>query len=306
MAQKPPSRERLDWAAEHAGGPVIAWQALREGGAPWLLELRDAPPVVLRVLSDGAEPARESARVETTALRIAAEAGLPVPRVLAEREEEGRALLLIEARSGSSRIPERPGPGRLEALGAIAARVHAVAAPEGLPLRTRPIAGVDFDELRRSAPPQELLVRAEEAVAAAADRIAAAPAGFVHGDLWQGNVLFDGDALSAVLDWDCAGAGPAGVDLGSLRCDAAITFGPEAAAGVLAGWEAAAGRPAEDVALWDVVAALSTPPDLAWFVEAIRDQGRPDLTHELLLERRDAFLREALEALPLSASPAPP
>jgi len=32
------------------------------------------------------------------------------------------------------------------------------------------------------------------------------------------------------------------------------------------------------------------PPDLGWFVETIRAQGRPDLTRELLIERRDAFL----------------
>jgi hypothetical protein len=38
------------------------------------------------------------------------------------------------------------------------------------------------------------------------------------------------------------------------------------------------GRPAEDVAYWDAVAALSTPPDMGWFAKAIADQGRRDLT----------------------------
>jgi hypothetical protein len=59
-----------------------------------------------------------------------------------------------------------------------------------------------------------------------------------------------------VLDWDCAGVGPAGIDLGSLRCDAAWCHGIEAA-----------------------------------------EQGRPDLTGEVMIERRDAFLDAALTRL---------
>jgi hypothetical protein len=87
------------------------------------------------------------------------------------------------------------------------------------------------------------------------------------------------------------------VDLGSLRCDAALCFGTAAAAEVLRGWEEAAGRAAADVAYWDTVAVLATPPDLGWFPAAIAGQGRPDLDRALLLERRDSFLREVLEHL---------
>jgi hypothetical protein len=50
-----------------------------------------------------------------------------------------------------------------------------------------------------------------------------------------------------VLDRDCAGVGPAGIDPGSLRCDAAWCHGVEAAEHILRGWEAEAGRPASDV-----------------------------------------------------------
>jgi hypothetical protein len=34
-----------------------------------------------------------------------------------------------------------------------------------------------------------------------------------------------------------------------------------------------------------------------WFVGAIAGQGRPDLTREILVERRDDFLRDALRRL---------
>lgn len=122
--------------------------------------------------------------------------------------------------------------------------------------------------------------------------------GLVHGDLWHGNTMWDSGALSGLIDWDMAGVGPAGVDLGSLRCDAALCFGIEAADHVLAGWEEEADRSAENVAYWDAVAALASPPDMGWFVKAISDQGRPDLNDRpLMTARRDAFLQQALSRL---------
>jgi len=121
--------------------------------------------------------------------------------------------------------------------------------------------------------------------------------GLVHGDLWHGNTLWDDGRLTAVLDWDCAGVGPAGIDLGSLRCDAAWCHGVEAAGHVLRGWEAEAGRPASDVPYWDAVAALASPPDMGWFPVSMSAQGRPDLTREVMLERRDAFVDAALSRL---------
>src|SRR5207245_10190033 len=134
--------------------------------------------------------------------------------------------------------PGRPRE-RLRTLGRLAAALHAVPlASRGAALfwRERPISSVDFDALRRRSPRRPLLEEAEARV-----REHRAPSGrasvFVHGDLWQGNALWRGDELAGLVDWDCAGAGAPGVDLGSLRCDAAVCFGLAAAGDVLAGWE---------------------------------------------------------------------
>jgi hypothetical protein len=70
-----------------------------------------------------------------------------------------------------------------------------------------------------------------------------------------------------------------------------------AAGHILRGWEAEAGRPASDVPYWDAVAALASPPDMGWFPVSMAAQGRPDLTREVMLERRDAFLGAALGGL---------
>jgi aminoglycoside phosphotransferase (APT) family kinase protein len=278
------------------GAAVAGVRGLRDGGSPWLLRLErggQAREVVLRV--GGADPG--PLRTEVAALGLAAAHGIAAPRLLAADLGGDPPVVLVERLAGSSTIPGERPPARLRALGLVAAALNAVSLEAGgdLPWRTRPITTVDFAALRRQAPPRPLLEAAEAAVAGPPPD---GPAGLVHGDLWQGNALWAaGDALSGLIDWDCAGAGPAGVDLGSLRCDAALCFGIEAADDVRAGWEEAAGRPAPAVAYWDAVAALSSPPDLGWFVGAIAGQGRADLPREVLIGRRDAFLRAAMATL---------
>lgn len=281
--------------AEHTldAGPITDWRGLREGGSPWLVTTAGtasmpARTAVLRI-GDGDNPAETE--LEAAALQIAGKGGIAVPDVIGVRLDGDRPLLLISAVDGSSAMPQTADAHRLRALGTMAAKLHAVPARRNLPIRTRPIETVDFAALRRTSEPDALLRRAEDIVASIA---VPAASGFVHGDLWQGNVLWDDGRLAALIDWDCAGIGNAGVDLGSLRCDVALCYGGDAADVVLAGWEAESGRPADDRSYWDVVAALSTPPDLGWFVTAIGDQGRSDLSREVLRERRDEFLEAAL------------
>ena len=51
------------------------------------------------------------------------------------------------------------------------------------------------------------------------------------------------------------------------------------------------------MAHWDVVAALSTPPDMAGWLPALAGQGRADLNAQTVTDRRDAFLRSARRQL---------
>jgi aminoglycoside phosphotransferase (APT) family kinase protein len=297
--------ELLGWAvhalAEGPGDVAAPAVGLREGGSPWRIELATGQAGVLRVL-----PASAAVRLRTelAALEHAAAHGLPVPRVLAADPDgavvAGTIAVLTTVLPGTSHTPGAAPPlARFRALGAVAATIAAVPAPPvstALPERTRSIPDVDFAALRRAAPERPLLVAAEEVVAEQVPP--PRPPVFVHGDLWQGNTLWDADGgLTGIVDWDSAGVGPAGIDLGSLRCDAATSSGARAAAAVLAGYERVLGRPADDVAYWDVVAALCTPPEVGWFVDAVRDQGRTDLDQPTLLRRRDAFLRAALDRL---------
>ncbi len=65
--------------------------------------------------------------------------------------------------------------------------------------------------------PRELAARVERLAAALPERLPATPApALLHGDLWGGNVLVDGDAVSALVDPACY-YGHAEVDIAMLH-----------------------------------------------------------------------------------------
>lgn len=303
-----PMAGALRWAARAvaSNARVTDVQGLRAGAGPWLIRFEGSGAVgtaVLRIGEVNDRSARNGLATEVAALLMAERHALPTPRLIAADlagEEFGAVAVLITALPGSSRIPRAPSPDRMRALGGAAAALHAVAAdpaPE-LPFRRWPmdVSDTGFATGRHELGAAAVLVEAEE-------RMARTPVPrertvFVHGDLWQGNTMWVGDAFAGLIDWDCAGVGSAGVDLGSLRCDAAILAGGPAAERILDGWQETAGRQAENVAYWDVVAALSAPADMADWLPAIHDQGRTDLSVATATRRRDAFLRSALDRLP--------
>jgi len=281
-----PSEQSVTWAESTIGSSVVASRGLREGGAPWLLRFGDGSEAVLR--TGGAFD------TDVAALRLAAAHGVPVPGLLAV----GDGLMLLSVVRGTSAIPVETTPERLAAYGAAGAlllSIH-VTPTAALPLRHRPLELEDFALVRadNGAPP---LLRAADAALARLPEPTAETV-LVHGDLWQGNTMWHDNELTAILDWDCAGAGHPGIDLSGMRLDAALMFGVDAADFVLDGWQRQAGRPAADLVYWDIVAALSTPTDFRERWEAtIQDQGRPDLTAALLNARRDEFLAGALDRL---------
>jgi aminoglycoside phosphotransferase (APT) family kinase protein len=294
----------LSWAAQvvGAGARVVAVKGLRAGVGPWRLRLDHggkAVEAVLRV-GDTDTASRQRLATEAAALVLAEGHRLAAPRLLAvdlDGNTAGRPALLMTVLAGSSTIPAVASAARLRALGAAAARLHAVAIVprRDLPLRVRPLADVDFAAERRATGSSPLLDAAEERLYEMPMPQGATV--FVHGDLWQGNTLWAGERCVGMVDWDAAGAGDCGIDLGTLRCDAAIMFGLPAAAEVLEGWRWASDQAADDVAYWDLVAALTTPTGMATWLPVAHEHGRVDLDAATLNDRRDVFLRAALEQL---------
>ncbi|GIF73353.1 aminoglycoside phosphotransferase family protein [Asanoa siamensis] len=259
---------------------VRAVRSLHGGESPWWIDLA-APDgsrraVVLRAPSSRITP--DQIATNAVALVVAGSHGLPAPRLLAA-DLEGTPATLETVVPGSSTWPAVPSIDLLLSAGAAIARVHAVPPSPGLPFRPRPIAVDDFAGDRRAGrlPTTPLLRSADARIQAM--RAPDGPVVLVHGDVWPGNTLVRGGIVHALIDWKTAGVGNPGVDLGELRKQVAIGYGDAAPGHVLAGWERAGGRPAEDVPYWDAVAALNTPTVLY----------SPTATL-----RRDAFLRRAI------------
>jgi aminoglycoside phosphotransferase (APT) family kinase protein len=220
------------------------------------------------------------------ALEVAQSHELAAPRLLAG-DLDGRAAgvpaTLETFVDGSTAWPGALSVPRIRAAGAALAQVHAiplVPRPD-LPLRTRPIATDDFARDRRQGVmvTSPLLRTADEWIQGIDQ-----PRGttvFVHGDVWPGNMAWISDTSCTLIDWKTAGAGDPGVDLGELRKQIAITYDHKAIDGVVDGWEEATGKSADNVAYWDVIAALNTPTDLG----------------PVITKKRDAFLQDALERL---------
>src|ERR671937_390127 len=241
------------------------------------------------------------------ALRLAETHGLAAPRLIAadlDGRASGTVATLETFLSGSSDLPPMVSAARLREAGAAVAKVHAVVVESqaDLPYRPRPCAVDDRAAERRRGwmPTTPLLQQADEQVRS--HRVPAAPSVFLHGDVWGGNMLWEGDRCVALIDWKTAGRGDPGVDLGSLRMQMALQYGQDAPADVLEGWQRQAGRAAIAVPYWDAVAALNTPTVIhGEWVPGFAGDGSP-LDAAAVTERRDAFLRAALDQLPARIS----
>ncbi len=297
-----PPPEVLAWAVGVLRSPVVGWRALpqTDEAGPWRVDLGDEPLPTRAVIRLGT-PGDPGLATEVAALGVCAMTGVPAPRVLAvdvSGDEATRPVLVQSWVTGESRVPGPGEPTRGRELGRVAARIHAVAMgpTEHLPHRASSLATVPFAELPVPEPFVGLLAEATAAVAATP--LPEGPTGLVHGDLWQGNTVWDDDEHVGTLDWDHAGVGHPLVDLGSLRWDLAVLAG-EGHDDVVRGWEEASGRrlAPEDVARADLVAVLASPPDLALWLPNFHAQGRTDLTLDVVTARRDAFARRALEQL---------
>ena len=286
-----------------AAATSVSVSQLRSERPPWLVEVDVRGERVRAVLKAGAD-VQPDLLTEVAALAAAASAQLATPRLIAadlSGADAGVPAMLLTYVEGETLVPLVMQPARLHAAGVAASTIHRVslAASAELPVRHRHMPWIDFAAERRSGryPTTPLLDLGDRVLRDAGFPCLGDAPVLVHGDLWLGNLVWRGDDVVATIDWEAAGSGDPGVDVGSLRLDAALMYGAAAADAVAAGWIEGSGRTLDNLPAWDVVAALNTPADMADVVPSLAEAGRSDLDGSTLDARRDEFLRAALDAL---------
>jgi aminoglycoside phosphotransferase (APT) family kinase protein len=266
MTAPPPGA--LAWAASFSGPQTMAYVESRLAGgthaATHLIRTTSpAAEAVLRRFPPGDDAAAREAAVLTALDGLD---GL-APRLLAA-DPSGQAF--GEPATLLTRLPGRAEitPARPRQLGRTLARIHAT--------------------------PVERLGGLRE--------IIAGPPVLAHNDYWSGNVLWEGDTLTGVVDWSGAGRAPRGYDVSWCRLDLVLIHGPATADEFLAAYEDAAGRRVPDLVSWDLYALESSRERVETWLPNYHDLGRTDLTAADLRDRHTAWTRARSAA---AAGPGP-
>jgi aminoglycoside phosphotransferase (APT) family kinase protein len=123
------------------------------------------------------------------------------------------------------------------------------------------------------------------------------PPRLLHGDFWPGNIIWRGDAIVAVIDWEDAALGDPLADVATTRLDLLWGFGPETTAAFTDHYLSLMPVDLTALPIWDLVAALRPAGSLAAWATDWVDFGRPDVTEETMRAAHARFVDEALGAL---------
>jgi aminoglycoside phosphotransferase (APT) family kinase protein len=117
---------------------------------------------------------------------------------------------------------------------------------------------------------------------------------FLHRDFHPGNVLFDGSAISGVVDWVETSWGPPDLDVAHCSTSLALLHGLEAVEAFRAHYRAAGGVLGGD-RYWSLIDALGFLPDPEKVAGPWRQSGRTDLTPGLVRQRFEAYVAAILQ-----------
>jgi aminoglycoside phosphotransferase (APT) family kinase protein len=255
-----------------------------------LLEVDGQPMVLRRYLDDHLlERHPDVISDEADVLRAARQIlGHVVPAPLAldpSGDRAGRPALLMTFLPGVPRMRDLD-PNRL-ATPLVA--LHGGGAPEGLQLFRH-----WFEPSRVNVPSWSTRPEAwARLIDVALDGQPDHPPVFLHRDFHPGNLLWQGDDLSGIVDWATASLGPRGADIAHTRANLALVDGPDAAAGFLSAYVALVPSYQHDP-WWDAAELCTWQNDFSG-VLAFNAFGA-DLDAGLLQARADAYAAALLLA----------
>lgn len=180
------------------------------------------------------------------------------------------------------------------------AAIHAIdpAVTTGLDLPKQSDA---IDRLLAAPPPvldhglREGLIR--DVLHAHRSRLRHGPVQLLHGDFWPGNVLWAGDDIAAVIDWQTSKLGEPLADVAVSRLDLLWAFGPVTMSAFTAEYVARSQADTTDLPVWDLLAALRPAGRLSDWATSWAAFDRPDVTVATMTAAHHWFVDQALAEL---------
>jgi aminoglycoside phosphotransferase (APT) family kinase protein len=123
------------------------------------------------------------------------------------------------------------------------------------------------------------------------------PPTLLHGDYWTGNVLWDGAAIAAIVDWEEAGWGDPLADLAIARLDILWLSGEAALEAFTDHYAGLFEVDLTRLPEWDLWAALRPNGFIDHWAQSWPDAGRPDITPNSMRAGIRHLAEHALAAL---------
>jgi aminoglycoside phosphotransferase (APT) family kinase protein len=224
----------------------------------------------------------------------------PTPVAVDEGDWFGRPALVMSRLPGRSGLRGAPGRWVTDLAEALAA-IHDVVLPADLPGVLRaPHAGFMWRppepaQLRRTARVERLFEVALQLQNDLTDEPATGV--LLHHDFHHGNVTWRAGRLVGVLDWNEARIGPADSDVAYCSVDLAMTHGAAVADQFSRAYQAAAGRPLDDLLRWQALWIANDMRWISYWVTGFHHAGADHLTVPLLRRRLRTFADHVLARL---------
>ncbi|MFZ4507992.1 MAG: phosphotransferase family protein [Fimbriimonas sp.] len=219
-------------------------------------------------------------------------AGLPVPRPLWLGEAHDGHFLLLEFLPGRATANPANPTEFIREMAATLAHIHQTDLSSGqldfLPqTRSRYISS--REELNKDFREPEIVATLEEAGEQPVSRSV-----LRHGDFWPGNILWQDDKITGIIDWENALLGPAIADLAISRLDVLWILGVEAMEEFTARYLELNSINTATLPYWDLRTSLRPLPNLEEWAGPYESLGRPDVTTAHIEACLLAFIESAL------------